>query len=254
MFDRIELRVFTDKRAACGDEVLPDAVYYALTFGDGFYFRFVGTIEDILDAFLFVLRTCFHDTGGYLFVVQSAGDTRAAGVVTFLLRHDVVVEIDVESDLFFSGMRPAVNVGLSVSRVGGAAQTKAMKKAAGSIRIDLAQFREMEVFTQFASDLDNATKEQLQHGHVLMELLKQPLCRPLSMAEQVMTLCAANGRVMLDVPVDHVKDFQMQFLSYMKEQHSDIVRQLETTKALDDELNKQICDAAEEFKKEFLQK
>jgi len=150
-------------------------------------------------------------------------------------------------------MRPAVNVGLSVSRVGGAAQTKAMKKAAGSIRIDLAQFREMEVFTQFASDLDNATKEQLQHGHVLMELLKQPLCRPLSMAEQVMTLCAANGRVMLDVPVDHVKDFQMQFLSYMKEQHSDIVRQLETTKALDDELNKQICDAAEEFKKEFLQ-
>ena len=92
MFDRIELRVFTDKRAACGDEVLPDAVYYALTFGDGFYFRFVGTIEDILDAFLFVLRTCFHDTGGYLFVVQSAGDTRAAGVVTFLLRHDVVVD------------------------------------------------------------------------------------------------------------------------------------------------------------------
>ena len=163
-------------------------------------------------------------------------------------------QIFLESDLFFSGMRPAVNVGLSVSRVGGAAQTKAMKKAAGSIRIDLAQFREMEVFTQFASDLDNATKEQLQHGHVLMELLKQPLCRPLSMAEQVMTLCAANGRVMLDVPVDHVKDFQMQFLSYMKEQHSDIVRQLETTKALDDELNKQICDAAEEFKKEFLQK
>ena len=163
-------------------------------------------------------------------------------------------QIFLESHLFFSGMRPAVSVGLSVSRVGGAAQTKAMKKAAGSIRIDLAQFREMEVFTQFASDLDNATKEQLQHGHVLMELLKQPLCRPLSMAEQVMTLCAANGRVMLDVPVDHVKDFQMQFLSYMKEQHSDIVRQLETTKALDDELNKQICDAAEKFKKEFLQK
>ena len=112
----------------------------------------------------------------------------------------------------------------------------------------------MEVFTQFASDLDNATKEQLQHGHVLMELLKQPLCRPLSMAEQVMTLCAANGRVMLDVPVNQVKDFQMKYLDYMKAQHSDIVRQLETTKALDDELNKQICDAATEFKKEFLQK
>ena len=184
-------------------------------------------------------------------------ETQAGDVSAYIPTNVISItdgQIFLESNLFFSGMRPAVNVGLSVSRVGGAAQTKAMKKAAGSIRIDLAQFREMEVFTQFASDLDNATKEQLQHGHVLMELLKQPLCRPLSMAEQVMTLCAANGRVMLDVPVDHVKDFQMQFLSYMKEQHSDIVRQLETTKALDDELNKQICDAAEEFKKEFLQK
>ena len=184
-------------------------------------------------------------------------ETQAGDISAYIPTNVISItdgQIFLESDLFFSGMRPAVNVGLSVSRVGGAAQTKAMKKAAGSIRIDLAQFREMEVFTQFASDLDNATKEQLQHGHVLMELLKQPLCRPLSMAEQVMTLCAANGRVMLDVPVNQVKDFQMKYLDYMKEQHSDIVRQLETTKALDDELNKQICDAATEFKKEFLQK
>ena len=184
-------------------------------------------------------------------------ETQAGDVSAYIPTNVISItdgQIFLESDLFFSGMRPAVNVGLSVSRVGGAAQTKAMKKAAGSIRIDLAQFREMEVFTQFASDLDNATKEQLQHGHVLMELLKQPLCRPLSMAEQVMALCAANGRVMLDVPVNQVKDFQMKYLDYMKEQHSDIVRQLETTKALDDELNKQICDAATEFKKEFLQK
>lgn len=184
-------------------------------------------------------------------------ETQAGDISAYIPTNVISItdgQIFLESESFNAGQRPAVNFGLSVSRVGGAAQTKAMKKAAGSIRIDLAQFREMEVFTQFASDLDNATKEQLQHGHVLMELLKQPLCRPLSMAEQVMTLCAANGRVMLDVPVDHVKDFQMQFLSYMKEQHSDIVRQLETTKALDDELNKQICDAAEKFKKEFLQK
>ena len=184
-------------------------------------------------------------------------ETQAGDVSAYIPTNVISItdgQIFLESDLFFSGMRPAVNVGLSVSRVGGAAQTKAMKKASGTIRIDLAQYREMEVFTQFASDLDDMTKEQLQHGKCRMELLKQPLCRPLSMAEQVMTLCAANGRVMLDVPVDHVKDFQMQFLSYMKEQHSDIVRQLETTKALDDELNKQICDAAEEFKKEFLQK
>ena len=197
------------------------------------------------------------DKGGGSITALPIIETQAGDVSAYIPTNVISItdgQIFLESDLFFSGMRPAVNVGLSVSRVGGAAQTKAMKKAAGSIRIDLAQFREMEVFTQFASDLDNATKEQLQHGHVLMELLKQPLCRPLSMAEQVMTLCAANGRVMLDVPVAQVKDFQMQFLSYMKDKHSDIVRQLETTKALDDELNKQICDAAVEFKKEFLQK
>ena len=101
-------------------------------------------------------------------------------------------QIFLESDLFFSGMRPAINVGISVSRVGGAAQTKAMKKAAGTIRIDLAQYREMEVFTQFSSDLDDTTKEQLQYGKGLMELLKQPLCNPMSLAEQVITLVAAT--------------------------------------------------------------
>ena len=201
---------------------------------------------------VFYLHSRLLERSARLIIETQAGDVSAYIPTNVISITDG--QIFLESDLFFSGMRPAVNVGLSVSRVGGAAQTKAMKKAAGSIRIDLAQFREMEVFTQFASDLDNATKEQLQHGHVLMELLKQPLCRPLSMAEQVMTLCAANGRVMLDVPVSQVKDFQMKYLDYMKEQHSDIVRQLETTKALDDELNKQICDAATEFKKEFLQK
>ena len=204
-------------------------------------------------------RSCRLDDahGGGSITALPIIETQAGDISAYIPTNVISItdgQIFLESELFNAGMRPAVNVGLSVSRVGGAAQTKAMKKASGQMRVDLAQFREMEVFTQFASDLDNATKEQLQHGHVLMELLKQPLCRPLSMAEQVMTLCAANGRVMLDVPVDHVKDFQMQFLSYMKEQHSDIVRQLETTKALDDELNKQICDAAEEFKKEFLQK
>ena len=110
-------------------------------------------------------------------------ETQAGDVSAYIPTNVISItdgQIFLESDLFFSGMRPAVNVGLSVSRVGGAAQTKAMKKAAGSIRIDLAQFREMEVFTQFASDLDSATKEQLQHGRVLMELLKQPLGRPLT--------------------------------------------------------------------------
>lgn len=135
-------------------------------------------------------------------------ETQAGDVSAYIPTNVISItdgQIFLESDLFFSGMRPAVNVGLSVSRVGGAAQTKAMKKAAGSIRIDLAQYREMEVFTQFSSDLDAATKEQLQYGRCLMELLKQPLCQPLSMPEQVITLCAATGKVLMDIPAAGVK-------------------------------------------------
>ena len=181
-------------------------------------------------------------------------ETQAGDVSAYIPTNVISItdgQIFLESDLFFSGMRPAVNVGLSVSRVGGAAQTKAMKKVAGSIRIDLAQFREMEVFTQFASDLDSATKEQLMHGHVLMELLKQPLCHPLSMAEQVITLCAANAKIMLSIPIDKVKDFQMRLLEHMKEAHAGLIRQIETSGVLDDALNKEIVDAALEFRKTY---
>ena len=117
-------------------------------------------------------------------------------------------QIFLESDLFFSGQRPAVNVGLSVSRVGGAAQTKAMKKAAGSLRIDLAQFREMEVFTQFSSDLDDETKASLTYGKGLMELLKQPLCHPLSLSDMVVSLVAAIGHKFMDVEPKKIKAFQ----------------------------------------------
>lgn len=182
-------------------------------------------------------------------------ETQAGDVSAYIPTNVISItdgQIFLESDLFFAGMRPAVNVGLSVSRVGGAAQTKAMKKAAGSIRIDLAQFREMEVFTQFASDLDNATKEQLQHGHILMELLKQPLCNPLSLKEQVITLVTANGKVMLDIPVSSVKDFQIKMLAYMEQQHPEIGRQIETVKSLDEELTNQIIEAAKEFKAQYL--
>ena len=161
-------------------------------------------------------------------------------------------QIFLESDLFFSGMRPAVNVGLSVSRVGGEAQTKAMKKAAGSIRIDLAQYREMEVFTQFSSDLDPATKELLQYGKGLMELLKQPLCHPLSMAEQVVTLCAATGKVMLEVPLPKMKSFQNDMLVWFRENHSDIMEELTVSGTLSDELKGRILDAAKEFKASWL--
>ena len=184
-------------------------------------------------------------------------ETQAGDVSAYIPTNVISItdgQIYLETEMFNAGFRPAINAGLSVSRVGGAAQTKAMKKAAGSIRIDLAQFREMEVFTQFASDLDNATKEQLQHGHVLMELLKQPLCRPLSTAEQVITLCAANGKVMLPLELKNVKDFQMKLIDYIRAEHQEIITQIENGGVLDEELNKAIIDAAKTFRDEYMAK
>lgn len=157
-------------------------------------------------------------------------------------------QIFLESELFFSGQRPAVNVGLSVSRVGGAAQTKATKKAAGSLRVDLAQYREMEVFTQFSSELDDKTKAQLNYGRSLMELLKQPLGAPISMADQVITLVAATDRIFSDIEVDSIKDFQGKMLDYIHQSHSDVVSELNNTKALEDDLRNRIVEAAREFK------
>ena len=157
-------------------------------------------------------------------------------------------QIFLESDLFFSGMRPAVNVGLSVSRVGGAAQTKAMKKASGSVRIDLAQAREMESFTQFSSDLDDATKNQLKYGSCLTELLKQPLGRPLSLHEQVITLCVATNKLMLDIDTKKIKEFQMDMLAFFDREHKEIGKAIDEKKVLDDELKEQILAAAKEFK------
>lgn len=181
-------------------------------------------------------------------------ETQAGDVAAYIPTNVISItdgQIFLESGLFFSGMRPAVNIGLSVSRVGGAAQTKAMKKAAGSIRIDLAQFREMEVFTQFASDLDAATKEQLRHGHVLMELLKQPLCKPLSMAEQVITLCVANAKVMIDIPLENIKEFQMDLLEYITVKEPEIIRQIEAGSVLDKTLNETIIKAAIAYKEQY---
>ena len=181
-------------------------------------------------------------------------ETQAGDVSAYIPTNVISItdgQIFLESDLFFSGMRPAVNVGLSVSRVGGAAQTKAMKKAAGSLRIDLAQFREMEVFTQFSSDLDEETKAGLTYGKGLMELLKQPLGHPLSLADMVFTLVGATGKKFMDVPTEQIKKFQNAMLEYMNENHSSLVNTIEQTKVLDDDTREQILEAIDEFKKSY---
>ena len=158
-------------------------------------------------------------------------------------------QIFLESNLFFEGQRPAVNVGLSVSRVGGAAQTKAMKKAAGSLRIDLAQYREMAVFTQFSSDLDESTKTQLTQGAILMELLKQPLGKPLSLGEQVVTLVLALHKEFLDVDKKEVKSLQNRILQYFEEKEPEILRNIEISGMLADDLVEQIISVYHDFRK-----
>ena len=157
-------------------------------------------------------------------------------------------QIFLESELFFSGNRPAVNVGLSVSRVGGAAQTKAMKKVAGSLRIDLAQFREMEIFTQFSSDLDKSTQELLDHGHRLVELLKQPLYHPLSLHRQVISLCGAMNKLYLDIPVKEIKPFQEDMPSYVEEKAPELCTRIDREKVYTDDIKDEIISLINEFK------
>ena len=177
-------------------------------------------------------------------------ETQAGDVSAYIPTNVISItdgQIFLESDLFFSGMRPAVNVGLSVSRVGGAAQTKAMKKASGSIRIDLAQYREMEIFTQFSSDLDDNTRAQLTYGKSLMELLKQPLCHPLSMAHQAITLCLATSKFFVKTEPAKIKEYQGEVLNFFDTSYPEIIKELEEKKVLTDELKEKIMDAAEKF-------
>lgn len=149
-------------------------------------------------------------------------------------------QIFLESELFNAGLRPAVNYGLSVSRVGGAAQTKAMKKAAGNLRIDLAQFKEMEIFTQFSSELDQATTDMLNHGHMLTELLKQPLYNPRPHYEQVILLYAAQHGLFDAIPVKELKEYCSELMNYIRTYGQDIVAEIEENKVLTDDLAERI--------------
>lgn len=179
-------------------------------------------------------------------------ETQAGDVSAYIPTNVISItdgQLYLESNLFHSGVRPAVNVGLSVSRVGGAAQTKAVKKIAGSLRIDLAQFRELEVFTQFSSDLDAATKEALDHGNRLVEILKQPLYHPMKVSRQVVILYAATQKLLADVPVERAREFAWGLADELEKERSQVMEEIDKTGQLSEAGEQAIRECCEDYKK-----
>ena len=190
------------------------------------------------------------ELGGGSMTALPIVETQAGDVSAYIPTNIISItdgQLFLESNLFFSGQRPAVNVGLSVSRVGGDAQTKAMKSAAGAIRLDLAQYREMEVFTQFSSDLDEVTKRQLVYGQGLMRLLRQRQYHPLNQHQQVITLVAALGHLFQDVPVDQIDQAQRELIEELEGQAPDLCQRIDQTGKLSDEDRKEIVRLAKAF-------
>jgi F-type H+-transporting ATPase subunit alpha len=181
-------------------------------------------------------------------------ETQAGDVSAYIPTNVISItdgQIYLETDLFYSGVRPAINVGLSVSRVGGSAQTKAMKQVAGTLRLNLAQYREMAAFAQFGSDLDKATQMQLSRGERLVEILKQPQYRPLPFEKQVLIIFAANNGYVDDYGTGVLKRYEEDLYSFFDSRKADILAELRDKKAIDDELKAKIVAALDEFKKEF---
>lgn len=178
-------------------------------------------------------------------------ETQAGDVSAFIPTNVISItdgQVYLEPGLFFSGVRPAINVGLSVSRVGGAAQTKAMKKVAGSLRLDMAQFRELEAFAQFGSDLDKATQRQLERGRRLVEVLKQPQYQPMSAEKEVMILFAGARGYLDEWPAASVSDYEKQMIEFMDSKYSDLLKAIKETNDISDELEEKLKKALDEFK------
>jgi len=181
-------------------------------------------------------------------------ETQAGDVSAYIPTNVISItdgQIFLESDLFFAGVRPAVNVGISVSRVGGAAQLKAMKQVAGTLRLDMAQYRELAAFAQFGSDLDAATMKQIERGKRMVELLKQGENVPMDVEDQVIAIYAASQGYMDDVPVEAIQRFEAELLNFVRERKADVRQELSEKKALDDDLKAKLNAAVEEFKKGF---
>lgn len=196
------------------------------------------------------------ELGGGSMTALPIVETQASDVSAYIPTNIISItdgQLFLESDLFFAGQRPAINIGLSVSRVGGDAQTKAMKKASGTLRLDLSQYREMEVFTQFASDLDTTTRQLLEYGKSLMQVLRQPQYNPLKQYEEVITLVCALQRLFTKVPFAKIKDFQKNLLiSFMKEK-AILCNKIENEKLLTMEIKDEILAYANEYLEKYLQ-
>ncbi len=182
-------------------------------------------------------------------------ETQAGDVSAYIPTNVISItdgQIFLETDLFYSGVRPAINVGLSVSRVGGAAQVKAMKQVAGTLRLDLAQYREMAAFAQFGSDLDAVTQAQLNRGARLVEILKQDQYKPLPVTIQVLAIYAVNKGYVDDYPTTTVQRYESEMIAFMEAQHAEIINELSEKNALDADLEGRINSALDEFKGQFV--
>jgi len=181
-------------------------------------------------------------------------ETQAGDVSAYIPTNVISItdgQVFLEPNLFNAGIRPAINVGLSVSRVGGAAQTKAMKQVAGTLRLELAQYRELAAFAQFGSDLDKATKARLDRGARLVELLKQPQYQPMPMEEQVASIYAATRGLMDEIPVNKIRDFEDAYLSYLRDAKREVLDAVKEKKALDADIEEGLKAAAVTTKQSF---
>ncbi len=197
------------------------------------------------------------DLGGGSLTALPIIETQAGDISSYIPTNVFSItggQIYLEGDLFYAGARPAINVGLSVSRVGGNAQTKAMKQVAGMLRLSLAQHRELAAFAQLSTDLDKATKDQLTHGDRMVEILKQNVLSPISAAKQVLIMFAGNEGFLDDIRIDLVKKFEAELLSHIEQKHTAIEHEIQTKKVLTDENQKRLKDAIAAFKKEFIAK
>jgi F-type H+-transporting ATPase subunit alpha len=182
-------------------------------------------------------------------------ETQAGDVSAYIPTNVISItdgQIYLETDLFNQGVRPAVNVGLSVSRVGGSAQIKAMRQVAGTLKLELAQYRELAAFAQFGSDLDKATQAQLNRGQRLVELLKQGQFSPLPFSKQILIIFAGTSGFLDDLPVDQIRDFESELYKYVDTTNAGLLRTIMEKKILDDGLKQQMTSVLKEFKQQFV--